>query len=138
MKKLISVVIVNYNGKELLDTILKSIKKSIFKDYEIIVVDNDSGDGSSEFIKKNHKNVKLVQNRENLGYSGINSALGHCRGEYILFLNNDMELDKNCISNLVKTLKSDKDCVKAAPKLVNFYDKRLKSGGTWVSRACCR
>ena len=135
MKKLISVVIVNYNGKELLDTILKSIKKSTFRDYEIIVVDNDSGDGSLEFVKKNHKNARLVQNKENLGYSGINSALRHCRGEYILFLNNDMELDKNCISNLVKTLKSDKDCVMAAPKLVNFYDKRLKSGGTWVSRA---
>src|SRR3989344_3466811 len=134
-KPLVSAVIVNYNGKSLLDVILKSIKKSTFKNYEIIVVDNNSDDGSPEFVKKEHKNVKLVQNKKNLGYSGINSALKYCKGEYILFLNNDMEIDNKCISSLIKTLKSDKDCAMAAPKLVNYYDRNLKSGGTWVSRA---
>ena len=131
----VAIIIVNYNGKSLLDVILKSIKKSTFKNYEIIVVDNNSDDGSPEFVKKEHKNVKLVQNKKNLGYSGINSALKYCKGEYILFLNNDMEIDNKCISSLIKTLKSDKDCAMAAPKLVNYYDRNLKSGGTWVSRA---
>ncbi|MDP3766152.1 MAG: glycosyltransferase family 2 protein [Nanoarchaeota archaeon] len=135
MKKgFVSIVIANYNGKHLLKAILDSIKKSHFRNYEIIIVDNNSNDGSQEFIKKNYKNAKLVANEKNLGYSGINSALKCCKGEYILFLNNDMELDRNCIGKLVESLQ-DKNAAMAAPRFINFYDKSLKSGGTWVSRA---
>jgi len=134
MKKTVSVVIVNHNGKKLLKILLESLKKSSFKDYETIVVDNSSNDGSQEFIRKNSK-VKLVVNKKNLGYSGINSALKHCRGKYILFLNNDMEIDEDCISKLVKTIESDKNVAMAAPRLVNFHDKKLRSNGTWASRS---
>lgn len=134
-KPLVSIIIVNYNGKELLKIILNSVKKSAFANYEVLVVDNNSSDRSQEFIKKNCKNVKLVINKKNLGYSGINSALKYCKGKYILFLNNDMEIDKDCIGNLVKAIKSNKNAAMTAPKLANFYDKNLKSGGTWVSRA---
>ena len=131
----VSIVIANYNGKDLLENLLKSIAKSNYKNYEIIVVDNNSSDGSRQFIKKNYRNVRLIENKKNLGYSGINSTLKFCKGKYILFLNNDMEIDKNCIGNLIKVILSDKNTVMSAPKLVNFYDKNLKSGGTWVSRA---
>src|SRR3989338_1097414 len=134
-KPKVSIVVVNHNGKNLLEALLKSISKSDYKNHEILVVDNNSTDGSREFVKKTHKNAKLVENKENLGYVGINSALRYCKGEYILFLNNDMELDKNCIKNLVKNIESDKNAAMAAPKLVNFYNKKLGSGGTWVSRA---
>ncbi|MAG92108.1 hypothetical protein CMO83_05525 [Candidatus Woesearchaeota archaeon] len=131
----VSIVVVNYNGKKLLEFLLRSISRLKYKNYEILVVDNNSSDGSQEFIKKNYKKVKLISNKKNLGYSGINSAVKYCKGEYILFLNNDMELDKNCIRELIKSIKSDKNIAMAAPKLVNFYDKKIKSGGTWVSRA---
>lgn len=134
MNPKVFIVIVNYNGKNLLQHLLKSISKSSYKNYEIIIVDNSSSDGSQKFVKK-YNDVKLVENKKNLGYSGINSALKYCRGKYLLFLNNDMELDKNCIARLVKALESGKDAAMAAPKLVNFYDKSLKSGGTWASRS---
>ncbi len=134
-KIIVSVVIVNYNGKNLLKTILESLKKSSFKDYETIVVDNNSTDGSQEFIRKNYKNVKLVVNKKNLGYSGINSALKYCRGKYILFLNNDMEIDKDCIKKLLRTIEKDNKIGMTAPKLVNYYNKKLGSEGTWISRA---
>lgn len=134
-KAIVSIVIVNYNGKHLLEALLDSIKKSDFKDFETFIVDNSSADGTQKFIKKNYKNIRLIENKKNLGYSGINSALRYCRGKYILFLNNDMELDKNCIKNLVKAIESGKNIVMAAPKLVNFYNKALNSAGTWVSRA---
>ncbi|MBI2655705.1 glycosyltransferase family 2 protein [Candidatus Woesearchaeota archaeon] len=131
----VSIVIVNYNGKILVDALLKSISKLSYKNYETIVVDNSSTDGSREFVRKNYKKTKLVENKINLGYSGINSALKFCSGEYLLFLNNDMELDKNSLNELAKALNSDRDTAMAAPGLVNFYDKKLKSGGTWLSRA---
>ena len=84
-KGLVSIIIVNYNGGNLLRTILDSINKSNVKNYEILIVDNNSSDGSQEFLKKNYKNIKLVLNKRNLGYSGINSALKYCKGEFILF-----------------------------------------------------
>lgn len=131
----VSIAIVNYNGKDLTLNLLKSISKLNYKNYEIILVDNASTDRTLEIVKKNFKNVKLVENKKNLGYSGTNSSIKYCKGKYILFLNNDMELDKNSLNELVKTAESDKNLVMSAPRLVNFYDKKLKSGGTWLSRA---
>ena len=130
----VSIIIANYNGKNLLKTIIDSIKSSSFKSYEIMIVDNASTDGSRQFVKKHYKDVKLIANKRNLGYSGINSALKYCKGRYILFLNNDIELDKNCIKNLVAAVEPE-DVAMSAPKLINFYDNNLKSNGTWVSRA---
>ena len=136
MKKApVSIIIVNYNGKKLLKTLITSIQKSPFKNFEIIVLDNASIDGSQESIKKKYKNVKLVVNKENQGYTGINSALPYCNGKYILFLNNDIEIDKNCIKEMLSVMEKDKKIGMAAPRLVNYYDKELKSGGTWVSRS---
>ena len=135
-KSVVSIVIVNYNGKDLIKLILDSVKEINSNHYyEVFVVDNNSTDNSQEYIKKKYPKVKLIQNKKNLGYSGINSALKYCKGEYILFLNNDMKIDKTCISKLIETIKSDKNVAMAAPKLINFYNKTLKSGGTWVSRS---
>ena len=132
---LVSVVIVNFNGKELLKIILESIKKSTFRNVEILIVDNSSTDGSQEFIKKNYKNVELIENKENLGYSGINSGIKYCKGKYIFFTNNDIYLDKNCIKKLMRALEKNKDVGIASPKVVNYFNKSLKSCGTWVSRS---
>jgi len=129
----VSVIFVNYNGKDLLKAALESVNKN--KDYEIIVVDNNSADGSVDFVKKNYKNVKIIENRKNLGYVGINSALSCCKGKYILFLNNDIKIEKNCIKELLSVIEKDDKTGMAAPRLVNYYNKNLKSNGTWVSRA---
>ncbi|MBI2541605.1 glycosyltransferase family 2 protein [Candidatus Woesearchaeota archaeon] len=131
----VSIIIVNYNGKYLLKKILASIYRSEFKDCNIIVLDNASTDGSREFLRKKHPKIIVAANESNLGYSGINNAIRHCKGKYILFLNNDMELEKNAIGKLVAALESDSSVAMAAPKLVNYYNKSLVSGGTWVSRA---
>ena len=65
----------------------------------------------------------------------MNSALKYCRGKYILFLSNDMEIEKKCIANLVKILESDDSIGLTAPKLIGYYNRKLISGGTWLSRA---
>ena len=133
---LVSIIIVNHNGRDLLKKALDSIYKTENAGkYEMIVVDNNSTDDSIDFIKRNYKAVRIIKNDINLGYVGINSALPYCKGNYILFLNNDMEIDKNCIGNMVKAIESDKNIEMVAPKLINYYDKNLVSQGTWVSRA---
>src|SRR3989344_2386629 len=133
----ISIVIVNYNGKKILETCLNSIVKitSKNKNCEIIVVDNNSEDDSIAFLRKNYKQVKIIGNKKNLGYTGINSALQHCSGKYILFLNNDITIGKDCIGNMLEIIKNDDSVGMVAPKLVNYYDKSMESGGHWVSRA---
>jgi len=134
-KVLVSAVIVTYNGKDLLKTAMDSIIKIKDIACQLVVVDNNSSDGSIDFIKKNYKNAKIVKNRENLGYTGINSALPYCNGKYILFLNNDVKLDKNCIKELLNAVEKDSKIAMAAPRLVNYYNQSLKSAGTWASRA---
>lgn len=130
---LISVIVVNYDGKELLKRVLDSVYNQSYASYEAILVDNASSDGSVDFVRKKYKKVRIVQNSKNEGYVGINSALKFCRGKYILFLNNDVELEKGCLMELFKAAKSTKAAL-LAPKLVNFHDKSLQSGGTWVSK----
>lgn len=129
----ISIVIVNYNGKELLEKVLPSISKA--KNCQIIVLDNASTDGSKDFLREKYKKITIVENKSNLGYSGINNAIKYCKGKYILFLNNDIILDKNCINEMLKVIEKDDKIAMIAPRLVNYYDKNFKSGGTWVSRA---
>jgi GT2 family glycosyltransferase len=131
----VSVVFVNYNGSQLLEKATKSIKYSTQATHEILVVDNASTDGSQKMLKEKSPSVILIQNKENLGYTGINSALPHCRGKYILFLNNDLEMEKGSVDALITSLEKSKSTALAVPKLVNYYDRKVDSAGTWVSRA---
>ncbi|MFC1563941.1 glycosyltransferase [candidate division KSB1 bacterium] len=87
----ISVIIVNYNVKEYLEQCLLSVKKSLRSiDSEIIIVDNASGDGSQRMIRKKFPDVKLIENRINLGFSRANNiALRKAKGKYITLLNPD-------------------------------------------------
>lgn len=135
MKPLVSAVIVNYNGMEVIGGAIKSLDGQSYRGIEIFVVDNNSTDGSQEFVRKNFKNAKLVQNKDNLGYSGINNAIKFCKGKHIFFTNNDISLDKNCIKKLVECLENDENAGIACPKVVNYYDQSMASCGTWLSRA---
>ena len=99
----ISIIILNWNGKKITSGCLKSIKNQSFKEYEIIVVDNASSDGSQEYFKKKFPKVKLIENKENLGYAGGNNiGIKKANADYILILNNDTILDKNFLEELWK------------------------------------
>ena len=77
----ISVIIVNWNGLALLDECLRSLKDQTFKDFETILVDNGSTDGSAEWVKKHHPGVRLLELKSNLGFSaGNNAGLALARG----------------------------------------------------------
>lgn len=107
----ISVVVLNYNGLENTLECVESLKRcdSAGNKIELIVVDNNSGDGSQEALPK-LKDINLIQNIDNLGYSGGNNvgikrALKR-KADAILILNNDTQAEKDLIVNLVATLKS--------------------------------
>jgi GT2 family glycosyltransferase len=126
---LVSLVIVNWNGKQYLQECLKSIEKSSYKKLEIIVVDQGSKDGSQDIIRKDFPQVKLIQNKQNTGYVGGNNlGVSKSRGEYVFILNNDVILESNTIQPLINYLEKNPDVGCLQPKAINLRNKNKIDG----------
>jgi len=99
---LVSVIVLNYNAGELLLNCIESIKKSAYKNLEIIVVDNISTDKSQKVCKEKYPDIKLVQNDENFGYcEGNNIGIREAKGDYIIILNPDTIVESSWIEELI-------------------------------------
>jgi len=102
----VSIIIPNYNGKELLKKNLPSVIKAVKKhnkDDEVIVVDNGSSDGSIDFLKEKYPEVKIIQLNENKGFGeACNIGIKESRNEIVILLNNDVYVDENFIEPLIK------------------------------------
>lgn len=108
MNSLVSVIIVNWNGKENLEECLASLFKIKYSSIEVIVVDNGSSDGSVDLVKKDFPSVKIVETKKNFGFAqGNNLGYEKSAGDYILFLNNDCIVTDNFLEKLVFYLKDN-------------------------------
>lgn len=102
----VSVIIVNFNGKSYLTDCLDSVLKTNFKDFETIVVDNASADGSARNLDKR---VSLIKSKTNLFFTGgCNLGAKKARGEWLVFLNPDTVVEPNWLGELVKEAKDKK------------------------------
>lgn len=118
----ISIVIVNYNVKDLLLTCLETIYKYVPNSIslEVIVVDNNSYDDSVEFIRKQFTEVILIENKFNAGFSGANNqGMEIAKGEFIFLLNPDTELDQDVFSPLLQFMNENLNCSVLGPQLLN-------------------
>lgn len=112
-----SVVIVTFNSAKTIKSCLFSVDE--LKDVEVIVVDNDSSENTIEEIKKFQK-VKLIENRENLGFGKANNlGVKNSNGENIFFLNPDCVVEKDTVKILTDFLADNKDVAVVGPKLLN-------------------
>ncbi|MGQ9472612.1 MAG: glycosyltransferase family 2 protein [Candidatus Caldatribacteriaceae bacterium] len=103
----VSLIILTLNNLGYTQKCLESIYRYTPQDYEIIVVDNGSVDGTIEFLR-NQPNVKLIQNDDNLGFAlGNNRGLLEARGNYIVFLNNDVVVTEGWLTRLISCAESD-------------------------------
>jgi GT2 family glycosyltransferase len=111
--QMVSIVILTFNELQYTKKCVRSLQKHTPEPHEIIFVDNGSTDGTPKWLRgelKNNKNYKLIENRENLGFSrGCNQGMEASRGEYILLLNNDVVVAKGWLTGLI-------DCLKYAPE----------------------
>jgi len=104
---LVSIIIVNLNGKSHLEKCLESLLEINYSNYEIIVVDNHSTDGSIEFLEKNYPQITIKKLKKNYGFANPNNLGAKlANGEFLLFLNNDTIVDSNFISELIKIITS--------------------------------
>lgn len=117
----LSIVIVNWNVKQLLRNCLDSIFRTLDSlDFEIIVVDNNSCDGSSEMVKEQFPSIILIENKKNSGYGAANNqGIRISNGEYILILNPDTVIFPNSLQKLVTFLDQNPDVGAVGPKILN-------------------
>jgi GT2 family glycosyltransferase len=131
---LVSAVLGNFNGRRFLKDCFDSLENQSYPNLETIFVDDESTDGSSEFVSRNFPNVKVIQNtRSEKGFAACCDAGAHiARAEYLLFLNVDIELDPNCVRHLVKRMEEDLSIGVCGPKLLSLSDRRriVSAGGT--------
>ncbi len=121
----VSVIILNYNGKEYLEECIDSILQQTYRNLEITIVDNGSQDGSVELVKEKYLDkVNLIENGTNLGFAlGNNIGISSARGNYIALLNNDAVADINWLNALIDSAqRSEKNVGMWASKIL-FYDK---------------
>jgi len=135
MEPFISVVIVNFNGLRFLEPCLSSLAGQSFRNFEIILVDNGSSDGSAGYIRERFPSVVLIETGKNLGFAGgTNTGIHASRGDFILTLNNDTITDPFFIENMVRPIKLDSQIGMCASKML-FPDGRINSTGVCISRS---
>ena len=119
MKPVLSIIIVNFNTKDLLKKCLESIKLSF--DYEIIVVDNASNDDSLQSINSLElKNLKIINNKTNLGFAkAVNQGIRQSQGEFILLLNSDIVVKPKAIEKMIDFAKNNLSAGVVGGRLLN-------------------
>lgn len=117
-----SVIIVNWNGQEYLETCLSSLEKQVFREFEVLLVDNGSEDGSVDLVRSRFPWVaEIIENRENLGFGVANNqAIVRARGRYVVLLNNDTEVEPGWLGSLVAAAEADPQVGMCASKILNF------------------
>ncbi|TCC90249.1 glycosyltransferase family 2 protein [Pedobacter frigiditerrae] len=118
MKPSVAVVILNWNGKVLLERFLPSVVQSSYENLQIIVGDNASTDDSIEFIKTNFPQITILTNNKNYGFAGgYNHILQRVNADYFVLLNSDVEVPENWIKPVIALMESDEKIAVAQPKI---------------------
>ncbi len=121
---LVSILVLNYNGKDFLKACFDSLLAGTYPSYEIILVDNNSSDDSVVFTQENYTRIKVLQTGSNAGYSrAYNLALRECNGKYAVLLNNDVEVVANWLEPMVDCAESDDAIGALQPKIRSLIDE---------------
>jgi len=131
----LSIVFVNYNDRIHLEKSLASLQKNVQDiDYEVIVVDNNSSDGSLAFLRENFPSVRTMGNKENLGYARANNqGIRESKGEYVLLLNTDTIINPGALNLLLQEMKKDPGIGGIGPALLTDKNNYQVSFGKKVN-----
>lgn len=125
----ISVIIPTWNGEKILKDCLNSLLEQTYQSFEVIVVDNNSTDGTLDMMEKFYPQVKVVQLQKNYGFAkAINVGVRQSNSKYVAFLNNDTVVDKDWIKELLDCIKRHSDAASVGCKILNFYERDILDG----------
>lgn len=144
LNPLVSIVVLNWNRKRFIGPFMKTVINQTYpKDrLELLFTDNDSHDGSVQYIKDKYGDLpylRVIQNEKNYGYSkGNNLGIRQAKGDYVLVCNNDLELDKSLVRELVSAAEKHNSSITTAklmylnkPGIINNAGSRLAPDSTW-------
>ncbi len=121
---MVTIIIVNWNGRELLGECLEALRRQIYRDFSVILVDNGSHDGSTDFVSSEYPEIRIVPLPGNMGFAAANNiALRMVETEFVALLNNDAVPDPLWLKSLVEALTDHPQAGQAASKLL-LYDRR--------------
>lgn len=121
---LVSVVTVNYNQTKVTAEFLRSMETISYPLIEIFVVDNASPIDNSDELKISYPHINLIKSKKNLGFAGGNNlALPYCKGKYVLFINNDTEVENGFLEPLVDVLENNNSIGMVSPRIQYFHTK---------------
>ncbi len=124
MEKKVTVVIPNYNGLKFMEPCFKALEAQSDKNFELLVVDNSSTDGSVEWLKE--KNIPSIFLGENTGFSGaVNVGIRHAKTPYVILLNNDTEPEPDYVKELVRAIEKSPKIFSVSSKMIQLYHKEL-------------
>lgn len=123
--KQVAVVILNWNGKKLMEQFLPSLIRYTPENIaDLIVADNASSDDSLEFLQKNYPQIQIIKLEKNYGFAeGYNQAFSRIENEYAVLLNSDVEVTENWLFNMLNYVKDNPEVIAVQPKILSFGDK---------------
>jgi GT2 family glycosyltransferase len=129
----VSVIVLNYNGHKYIANCLDTILKNTYQDFELIVVDNASTDGSLKTVQDlfgSHPKVRIIVSPTNLGFSGGNNlGFEQSKGQYIVFVNNDTTVPPDWLTPLVEAMENDASIGIAQSMIYSIDGKKIQSAG---------
>jgi len=126
LNKKLSVIIPNYNGLNYLKKFLPSVIEQDYQEKEIIIVDNGSDDGSKHLIRKYNNEIILIELDQNYGFSqAVNEGIKHARGEYVILLNNDINLTREFLTTLFQSISQKRNAFSVQSKMLKYKDKTM-------------
>ncbi len=126
MKKKVSVVIPNYNGIKFIKNCLDSLRKQSYEDFETIIIDNRSTDGSDKVIEDEYPEMKLVRMDKNYGFSvAVNEGIILSDTEFVILLNNDTEVHEDFVRELVCAIEKSEDIFSVSSKMISFNQRNI-------------
>jgi GT2 family glycosyltransferase len=121
---LLSVIIPNWNGAALLPCCLDSLRRQTHREFETLVIDNGSTDGSISLMRESYPEVRLVEFGRNAGFTGaVNEGIRQAKGEIVVVLNNDTEADEAWLAELARAFAEHSEVAFCASKLL-LFDRR--------------
>ena len=136
-KPQVAIVILNWNGIGFLEKFIPSVLQSTYTNKRVIVADNNSDDGSVNYVRKHFPEVEIIVNPENKGFAaGYNQALKQVKSDYYVLLNSDVEVTDTWIEPVIDLMEKNINIAACQPKILSYDNKEMfeyaGASGGWI------